>query len=239
MVSQDWGKSKCWGEAEEDRGCSTISWCFIWAACPGVSVEAWVVDWLQLIGGIRYRLNCWHCILAWRGKSNLWLVTIRCIVANVMISKERASQDPVINCRCWLSNDLDPAYVFICEIVVATFNVRSRWNFIGVLSVDEKLKIADIAVYILTWVINIALIFLACNIIIFGLKILSELNPIRHRCSDVLVTRVDEDFNVELVVANIPKSQLLDFYRPFVFTCSFEPDWFSPATCIEAFVWTS
>jgi hypothetical protein len=67
-----------------------------------------------------------------------------------MISKERASQYPVINCGCWLSNDLDPAYVLISEIVVATFNVRSRWNFIGVLSVDEKLKIADIAVYILT-----------------------------------------------------------------------------------------
>ena len=88
-------------------------------------------------------------------------------------------------------------------------------------------------------IIDIALIFLASKIIVFRLKLFSEFNPIRHRCSNVLVARVDEDFNVELVIANIPESQLLDFDRPFVFTCGFKPDWLVPAACPEGFVGTS
>ena len=88
-------------------------------------------------------------------------------------------------------------------------------------------------------IVDIALIFLASNIIVFCLKIFSEFNPIRHRCSNVLVARVDEDFNVELVVTNVPESQLLDFDRPFVFTCGFKPDWLGPTTCPETFVLAS
>ena len=80
------------------------------------------------------------------------------------MGQERSTHDPVVDFWASLSNDFDPANIFVGEVVVAIFHKRCVWNLVGSLLIDEQLKHSEIAMLFAFCVLYEALVIYACNI---------------------------------------------------------------------------